>query len=72
MASVSIPVDGTKEYRMAVNAFAQENGTNMAKIVREALDEKLGKSPRFLEMVSFFAPDGQKINQLEEIKTTHG
>lgn len=71
MASVSIPVLGTKKYRMAVNAFAQETGTNMATITRQALDEKLGKNPRFRELVSFFEPDVNSDSQTTIPENAH-
>ena len=44
MASVSIPVIGTKKYRNAFNSLARDMGSNMATLVRAALDEKYGEA----------------------------
>lgn len=55
MASVSIPVIGTKEYRNAFNAFARDKGSNMAKLVRAALDKQYGEDMK--PYLSFFDSD---------------
>lgn len=70
MASVSIPVIGDKKFRNAFSAYARDNGTNMAKLVREALDEKYGSA---LEpYLSFVATSGASKHQLEREEVVNG
>lgn len=63
MASVSIPVIGDKKYRNAFSAFARDNNTSMAKLVRKALDQVYGE--QLQSYISFVASNGGQNHQTE-------
>ena len=67
MASTNISVEGGRPLAKALGTLAAKKNTTIAKLVREALDEKHGHE---LEpLISFFADDDTSVNQLSLKRT---